>query len=114
MASQRRLAAIMFTDLAGFTSRTHENEAGALQLLREQESDVQPALAAHSGRQVKTIGDGRLIEFPNALDAVECAVDLQRRLHDLDSSKGGSGLPTRVGSISGTSRASEPTSWETQ
>jgi len=87
----------MFTDLAGFTARAHEDEAGALQLLREQDTVFQPVLEAHAGRQVKAIGDGRLIEFPNALDAVECAVDLQRRLHETDSSRSGPGLPMRVG-----------------
>jgi len=87
----------MFTDLSGFTSRTHEDEAGALQILRDHESVVRPVLEAHSGRQVKAIGDGRLIEFPNALDAVECAVDLQRRMHEFVASKAGPGLPMRVG-----------------
>ena len=97
MAAQRRLAAIVFTDLAGFTSRTHEDEAGALRMLREQESMVRPLVEAHAGRQVKAIGDGLLLEFPNALDAIECAVELQRRRHEVKAVDVAASLPMRVG-----------------
>jgi len=87
----------MFTDLAGFTSKTHEDEAGALRMLREQESLVRPLVEAHGGRQVKAIGDGFLLEFPNALDAVECAVELQRRRSETKPVDGEPPLPMRVG-----------------
>jgi len=87
----------MFTDLAGFTSRTHQDEAGALKLLQVQDSIVRPLLEAHAGRQVKAIGDGLLLEFPNAQGAVECAVELQRRMHESGSTGGSSALPMRVG-----------------
>jgi adenylate cyclase len=81
----RRLAAIMFTDMVGSTQLAQRDEKGALQLLREQESLARPVLEAHRGRLVKSTGDGFLVEFGNALDAVECAVDFQRRAAERSS-----------------------------
>ncbi len=78
MASTRRLVAIMFTDMVGFTSATHSDEAGSLRLLREQDKLLRPLLEAHRGRKVKAMGDGLLIEFRNALDAIQCAVEFQQ------------------------------------
>ena len=75
----RRLAAIMFTDLVGSTQLAQRDEKAALQLLHEQESLTRPILEAHRGRLVKSTGDGMLVEFGNVLDAVEFAVDFQRR-----------------------------------
>jgi adenylate cyclase len=97
VARTRRLAAIMFTDLEGFTSETQRDEAGALRLLREQEKLVGPILAAHRGRKIKSMGDGLLLEFPNALDAVECSVQLQRSVHEHNSRDGARPLRLRVG-----------------
>ncbi len=82
MSRARRLAAIMFTDLEGFTSQTHGDEPSGLSLLREQEKLVRPILETYGGRKVKSMGDGLLIEFRNALDAVNCAVEIQRRAHE--------------------------------
>jgi len=93
----RRLAAIMFTDIAGYTAMTQADETGALQLLEEQQEILGPILEAHGGRQVKSTGDGFLIEFPNALDAVECGVDLQRHIHERNARPGSRPLPVRVG-----------------
>jgi len=87
----------MFTDLAGFTQATQANEPGALQLLQEQEKLVQPIVQSHHGRKVKSMGDGLLIEFPNALDAVECAVELQRSVHNFNSEAPNQPLRLRVG-----------------
>lgn len=93
----RRLAAIMFTDLAGYTALAQADETGALRLLKEIQGLSQPILSAHSGRQVKSMGDGLLIEFPDTLDAVECAVNLQRRLHEYNALKGSQPIRLRVG-----------------
>jgi adenylate cyclase len=93
----RKLAAIMFTDISGYTSLTQQDEAGALQLLREQEKLVRPLLGTHHGHQVKSIGDGLLIEFPDALDAVEFGVDLERRIHERNARVGPPALLIRVG-----------------
>jgi len=93
----RRLAAIMFTDIAGYTALSQEDEKGALRLLRDQEDLVWPILELHRGRQVKSMGDGLLIEFPDALDAVECAVDLQRHVQERNARAGTTPLRLRVG-----------------
>jgi len=63
----RRLAAIMFTDIAGFTQLAQVDEPGALRLLQEQEKLVRPLLPVHQGRRVKSTGDGLLLEFEDAL-----------------------------------------------
>ena len=97
MTMTRRLAAIMYTDIAGFTPLTQQDEKAALRLLQEQESLVRPVLEAHQGRKVKSMGDGLLIEFPNALDAVECGVDLQRHIHERNALPGSPPLRLRVG-----------------
>jgi len=78
VASGRRLAAIMFADLVGFTSMAQADEAGALRFLRQEQRRVRPILRHHHGREVKALGDGFLAEFSSALDAVNCALELQR------------------------------------
>lgn len=79
---QRRLAAIMFTDMVGFSALTQRSERTALALLEEHRGILRPVFAAHRGREVKTVGDGFLIEFDSALEATECAVDIQHNLFE--------------------------------
>lgn len=97
MAATRRLAAIMFTDMVGFTASAQADEATALKLLREQEKLIRPLLAAHHGRRVKSTGDGLLLEFEDALDAVECGAEFQRQLHERNAQEGVRPLRIRVG-----------------
>ena len=74
--SGRRLVAIIFTDIAGFTAMGQRDESLSLSLLEEHDKPVRPIFQRHSGRVVKTMGDSFLVEFQNALDAVGCAYDI--------------------------------------
>jgi len=79
--ARRRLAAILAADIAGYSRLMGADEAGTLAALREVwTGHVNPAVAAHGGRIVKMMGDGALAEFASAVDAVECAVAIQKAM----------------------------------
>ena len=79
----------MFTDIVGYTSLTQRDEAGAIELLSEHNRLLRPIFHTFGGREVKTMGDAFLVEFPSALNAVRCAARIQESLHDRNS-----GLPS--------------------
>src|SRR5438876_2163374 len=70
----------MFTDLVGYSSMTSLNEGFALKLLEDHRSLLQPIFGKHGGTVVKTVGDGFLVEFPSAVESVNCAVEVQREM----------------------------------
>ncbi|MGH6926560.1 MAG: adenylate/guanylate cyclase domain-containing protein [Propylenella sp.] len=75
---QRRLAAIMSADVVGYSRLMGRSESGTLARLKAARAEVvDPAIAEHGGRIVKTTGDGLLVEFSSAVDAVQCGVALQ-------------------------------------
>jgi adenylate cyclase len=78
MAATRRLAAILAADVAAYSRLMGTDETGTVQALREHHAAADPLIAEHSGRIVKTTGDGVLIEFGSVVAAVECALALQR------------------------------------
>ena len=77
--TNRRLAAILAADVVGYSRMMAADEAGTLAALkRHREMEFDPVVARHSGRIVKLIGDGTLVEFASVVDAVECALAIQR------------------------------------
>lgn len=87
----------MLTDMVGYSAATQRDERQALSLLREQERIVRPILNSYEGRTVKTLGDGFLVEFSNALDAVTCAVEVQKALHRRNSRSSAERIELRIG-----------------
>ena len=79
---QRKLAAIMFTDMVGYSSLAQRSEALALELLEEHRNLLRPLFPKYNGREVETAGDAFLVEFASALEATRCAVEIQRTLTD--------------------------------
>lgn len=78
-STQRRLAAILAADVVGYSRLMGRDEAGTLVTLKAARTElIDPKIAEHSGRVFKSIGDGLLAEFPSVVNAVACAVDIQR------------------------------------
>jgi len=87
----RKLAAIMFTDIAGYTTQMSKDEFRAIELVKEKESILKPLLEEYKGTFVKSIGDGTLTYFESAINAASCAVRLQELTYDQE------GLNIRAG-----------------
>jgi class 3 adenylate cyclase len=102
---ERRLAAVLAADVAGYSRLMGADEEGTLARLKAiRKTLVDPTIAAHRGRIVKTTGDGLLVEFASAVDAARCAVEVQRDMtgQNTDFSqerhqRGGETGKTRVG-----------------
>jgi type VI secretion system protein ImpH len=84
----RRLAAILAADIAGYSRLVGEDEEGTLRRVKAILADlVEPKIAAHRGRLVKTTGDGLLIEFGSVVDALRCASEVQADMAQRDASE---------------------------
>ena len=80
---QRRLAAILSADVVGYSRLMGMDEAGTLSRLNALRRElIDPTITAHSGRIVKLMGDGALVEFASAVNAVTCAIEIQRRVQE--------------------------------
>jgi adenylate cyclase len=83
MSTTRRLAAILAVDIVGYSRLMGVDEVATLQALKAHRREVvDPAIAGHHGRIVKTTGDGMLVEFASAVDAVNCAMTVQKSMAD--------------------------------
>ncbi len=80
----RKLAAIVFTDIVGFTKLSAENEPAALSLLEKQRELLKPIVEEHHGSWLKEMGDGLLLTFNTNLEAVNCAIAIQNAIKEID------------------------------
>ena len=79
--TQRRLTAILAADVAGYSRLMEQDEVGTLTTLKQRRKEaLEPFVAKHQGRAFKVTGDGVVVEFTSAVNAVQCAADLQRAM----------------------------------
>src|SRR5215475_6196130 len=84
--AQRRLAAILAADVVGYSRLMEHDEAGTLAALAHRRKVIlEPLFAKYRGRVVRLMGDGTLAEFTSAVDAVQCAVDIQKAMMEANS-----------------------------
>src|SRR5262245_58422154 len=84
---QRRLAAILSADMVGYSRLMGMDETGTLFRLNALRRElIDPTIAGYAGRIGKLMGDGTLVEFTSAVDAVTCAIEIQRQLREHDAS----------------------------
>ena len=91
MSQARQLAAIMFTDIVGYTAMMQTNEEKAVAVIKHYNSSLEKLVGQYNGQVLNYYGDGSLCIFPNATDAANCALDLQKEL------KTGPAVPLRIG-----------------
>ena len=78
----RKLAAIVFTDIAGYTEQMSQDQDVAFVLLEEKQSKFRPLIKEHNGTLIKEMGDGTLSHFSSAVDATNCSLALQKSVKD--------------------------------
>src|SRR5438477_10321698 len=89
---ERKLAAIMFTDMVGYSALAQRDDKVALELLEEHRRVLRELFPRFHGTEIKTIGDDFLVEFGSAVEAAQCAIEVQLTLamrnHDVTSIRG--------------------------
>src|SRR5260370_6342033 len=89
MSQSRRLAALLASDVAGYSRLMGADEEGTIERLKALRLELlDPKIAEHHGRIVKTTGDGMLVEFASVIDAVRCAVAVQQAMPERDTGVG--------------------------
>ena len=81
---KRRLAAIVFTDIVGFTDLSSKDEEGAYNLVKKQREILKPIVEKHEGEWLKEKGDGLLLSFPSSKEAVNCSIQIQAVVKNID------------------------------
>src|SRR4051812_37517464 len=95
---ERRLSAILSADVVGFSRLMGADEAGTLQRLKQIRAElIEPKIGEHQGRIVKLMGDGILAEFPSVVNAVGCAVEIQRGMSARGPGSDGEAIQFRIG-----------------
>jgi len=97
MSIDRKLAAIMFTDIVGFTKIMGDDETTALSILASQQSLINTLVKEHKGNIIKKTGDGFLIDFPSTVEAVECATQMQDSIRAYNASDDNHEFHIRIG-----------------
>lgn len=87
VSQRRRLSAIMFTDIKGFSTMMESDEVTAVGLVKAQREIIRKYIALHSGEERETIGDAFLVIFDSAVNAVECAIDIQREIWEYNQTR---------------------------
>jgi len=79
---KRKLAAIMFTDMVGYTALMQKAELKARELVQNHREIIKPLIEKHAGEVIQYVGDGTFSTFASAIEAVNCAIEIQRNLKD--------------------------------
>jgi len=85
--STKKLKAIVFTDIVDFTKMSADDEQQALDIIDKQREILKPIVIEHKGEWLKEIGDGLLFSFDSSLDAVNCSIEIQQSLQEIDDFK---------------------------
>src|SRR5260370_37616688 len=86
----------MYTDIEGYTTLTQADESLAMKLLEAHRELIRPVFAKYSGREIKTMGDAFLLEFDSALQATECAAEVQK-VQGVYNETASRRVPVRIG-----------------
>ena len=84
---ERRLSAIMFTDMVGYTAMAQKNETLAVELLEEHRAILRPIFLKYNGEVIDTVGDGFFVEFASSIDSVNCAVEIQTHFNETNAQR---------------------------
>ena len=108
MGETRKIAAILAADVVGYSRLAATDEASILARLRTLRSDlIDPIISVHNGRVVKRTGDGALVEFRSAVDAVRCAIEVQRAFEERAAERPDERIRVRIGLHTGEAIAEE-------